>query len=366
MQACDFDELVNNSGYKAMIEYYQERLSGIEISLKDLRGIKSKVRNGCYYYNDNLESKQVIVKLNDDSEFFGLSPKQMQAMRVTNYDPDILNSHHNSDVHEYAIAEDVLEADVIINMPKCKTHRKAGVTASLKNMVGVCARKEYLPHHTNGAKLDDEIKRGDAYLSPTIFRRIEDFLLDWKNRFSQTRKKPLIAFVLQVFIRINNFLSHILSMGKDEKFSEGSWYGNTTISKTITDLNKIIFFANKKGDISSGKKRRYLIVADMIIAGDKEGPLLPNANPIGLIGVGENPVIFDEVIATIYRAKMDYMHTIKQARKTADSKYPLVQNEEIGVIVSNNSFWNNKTWKEISENALLDIRPTSGWKKAFK
>jgi hypothetical protein len=37
------------------------------------------------------------------------------------------------------IAKDVLEADIIINLPKLKMHKKAGVTNALKNFVGSMA-----------------------------------------------------------------------------------------------------------------------------------------------------------------------------------------------------------------------------------
>ena len=43
----------------------------------------------------------------------------------------------NGTVQEYCISEACLEADVIINLPKPKTHRKAGFTGALKNMIGV-------------------------------------------------------------------------------------------------------------------------------------------------------------------------------------------------------------------------------------
>ena len=103
----------------------------------------------------------------------------------------------------------------------------------------------------------------------------------------------------------------------------------------------------------------------MIIVGDKEGPLAPSAVSIGLIGVGENAVLFDEVIATLYGARMEYMHTINQARGTFNSKYPLVAENDVAEIVSNASKWNGKRWHEILNDEKLSVTPCSGWKKAF-
>jgi uncharacterized protein (DUF362 family) len=54
---------------------------------------------------------------------------------------------HHPGVHQYLVAKEVIEADIIINLPKLKTHRKAGVTCALKNLIGINGNKEYLPHH---------------------------------------------------------------------------------------------------------------------------------------------------------------------------------------------------------------------------
>lgn len=42
-------------------------------------------------------------------------------------------------------------ADVFINLPKMKVHKKTGVTLSLKNLVGINADKNWLPHYSGGS-----------------------------------------------------------------------------------------------------------------------------------------------------------------------------------------------------------------------
>ena len=64
--------------------------------------------------------------------------------RVTQYDPRKMFEHQRPGVHRYLIAKDVLDADLVINLPKLKTHKKAGITAALKNLVGH-QRKQGLP-----------------------------------------------------------------------------------------------------------------------------------------------------------------------------------------------------------------------------
>jgi len=73
--------------------------------------------------------------------------------------------------HEYLLSRSVMDADVIINLPKLKTHKKVGLTVSLKNLVGINGDKNYLPHFCIGTpdKGGDEFpdnKAGDKISKP--------------------------------------------------------------------------------------------------------------------------------------------------------------------------------------------------------
>jgi uncharacterized protein (DUF362 family) len=48
------------------------------------------------------------------------------------YHPDWLKRTHGLGKHQYLIARDVIEADVVINVPKLKTHKKACITGARK------------------------------------------------------------------------------------------------------------------------------------------------------------------------------------------------------------------------------------------
>ena len=85
------------------------------------------------------------------------------------YDTDEVNAHHHDDTHEYVVSRSALECDVFINLPKLKTHKKTGVTLSLKNMVGINGDKNYLPHFTQGTPADG----GDEYPDGTLGRTVE-------------------------------------------------------------------------------------------------------------------------------------------------------------------------------------------------
>lgn len=349
MQDCNFNILVQNSGYLELIEYYKSK--GIDICLVDFRELSSYVKNGIRYniINDHAHGK--VIDLKNNSEFASYNGQHLNDLRITNYDPNILNIHHCDGKHEYYISDYILNADVIINIPKPKTHRKAGVTISLKNMIGVNVRKEYLPHHCIGSLSEG----GDEYKKRNFFKRVEAKLYDRIN-IANADLKHLKVIALKIILKIN----HQFVKLDTDVYSEGSWYGNKTISKTISDVNKILMFADKDGNMKDEKQRNMLIIADMIIAGEKEGPLLPNKKEIGAIAIGVDPVAFDRVIATLMGMDIEKIPTLEQVRSMSN-KYNFY-NDFMPMINSNNKNWNNKKISEIGYENTWKFIPSEGWK----
>ena len=363
MQECKYDKLVEESGYLKMIEYLQDKLAktDITLSLVDFRELRSMVKDGIRYsvterYEYSGEGA-CVVNLGDDSEFAGLSDYAYENIRITNYDPALLKKHHNAKVNEYKVSREILSADVIINMPKPKVHRKGGVTIALKNLVGINCRKEYLPHHTNGSKEEG----GDEYLNKSWAKRMIDFFLDKRNYHMQTSQNYLKASLYQRLVILSRIIAHVT---RKDKFFEGSWYGNDTISRTLVDLNKILLYADKQGKMQPERQRKVLIVADMIISGEKEGPVAPSPKNVGMITMGEDPVCFDEVIATLMGAKLGYIHSVKRARNLK-GKYIITDKSSRPFLVSNIDEYNNKYLENLSSNSLLYYIPSSGWENAF-
>lgn len=355
MQECNFEKLIAESHFKELIEFYKSKTS-VKVSLIDFRDLHSYLRHGMNYSYLNAKTSGILVNLGKESEFNGADEYYFDHLRITNYDPAILKTHHNAEMHEYYVNQNILHADVIINMPKPKTHRKAGVTIALKNLVGMSARKEYLPHHTNGSKKEG----GDEYLYSSLLKRMKDKMLDKRNYYMQTKKAYLRAWELQQIIRALNLFIRITA--KDH-YVEGNWYGNDTISKTIIDLNKILFYADKEGHLCKEKQRKYFIVADMIISGEKEGPIMPSAKNVGIIAMGFNPVCFDEAIATLMGAKPDSIPTLSRARNIK-SINQLVGNER-PFLISNDVRWNQKNIEDLTEKDKLYFQPSEGWKEVF-
>lgn len=180
--------------------------------------------------------------------------------------------HHTEGRHEYSAPGTVLDADVVINLPKMKTHKKTAVTLSLKSVIGLTNEKYWLPHFTAG----DPSVGGDEYDRPQeLSDRVE-------NKLSRL---PLPGD--------NSLIARAPRVGGPPKVIDGSWEGNRTLWRTILDLNRILFFADKEGRLRDTPQRRYLTVVDGIVAGEGEGPLGATPVPAGLLVGGFDPSLVD-------------------------------------------------------------------------
>ncbi len=338
MQDCDFKKLIENSGYKKLIEFYLKH--DIDISLVDLRNVSTVTESGLRK-STILGNNGIVIDLGDKSKFTSFSHKKAKRLRITNYDPNDLLSHHNNTKHEYCIAAEALAADVIINIPKPKTHRKAGVTISQKNLIGINCSKEYLPHHTNGSVKSG----GDCYSKKNIFLCISNKFLDYRNVCFKHKRFAAAKFNSLLFRVFSKFGHKLLN----EKYSEGSWYGNDTIWRTIKDINYIIKYADKNGVIKDEVQRTQIIIADMVIAGEGEGPLLPSPHYLGTIGFCTNLEVFDKAAASIMGIDYNYIPSIKTSSASSVN------------IISNNNDWNKKDLNELLKTADSFIM-TEGWR----
>ena len=348
MQECVFSEILDK-GYNALISFYKGK--NVNIEIVDFRELTSYVKHGVHYTTLNENAKGKIIDLGRSSEFFTEKEEKLKKMRVTNYDPRILTNHHNAEKQEYYVSQYVLDADVIINMPKPKSHRKAGATIALKNCVGINTRKEFLPHHTMGSKENG----GDEYEKKSFIHEFRSKVLDSVN-IASAEMQYKKAKALRLLAR---GLSLLLKIEKTPN-SEGSWWGNDTISRTIADLNKLVFYADKDGILRNNKVRKMFIVADMIVSGEKEGPVAPSPKEVGMIAAGINPVSFDEAVSAVMGFDYEKLPSIVRSRNV-QGQYNIVENDERTYIISNDKRFDGNTPKVIDWSDSLQFEATSGW-----
>ena len=349
VQDCDFVKLLTRSGYGDLFSELQKKAtSQLKIDIEDLRdtvlyNVDGKQRQ-IKKTNPNYRSK--VIDLGNISKFTELD--YSKRYRITNYCANDVITHHNGKKNEYCVSDAMLQADVIINVPKPKTHRIAGYTAALKNMIGINTRKEYLPHHRKGAKE----KKGDEYIGTHK-------VLKWINSSGNDLKNWALSKNISFMIDICNYVCRDVGKkldkleNKRKKF--GMWYGNDTLWRTILDVNKIVYFANKQGKISSEEQRTILHFGDMVVCGEKEGPLQPSYKKVGGILFSDNPVSFDYCVVKIMGFDYKKLPTLSNALKYQE----LIKDNPNKIRLYSNEIKFNNLVDNIHNN--FKFIPATGW-----
>lgn len=352
VQACKFDEATRHMGLAEIKGLYKE--NGIDIEIIDFRQEMALM--------DSRGKICAIKKLSGDPRGYSridLNKESMhhevsdlyESFRVTNYDPARMKEHHNRQVHEYLIPNSVLQADFVINLPKPKTHRKAGMTGAMKNLVGINGSKDWLPHHKRGSISE----KGDEYLHKDLFKRINTYLQEKIDLYSIKGSKRAVT-CLRLLQMVNGIFRKVLAR---DDYREGSWWGNDTIWRTICDLNRLFIYADREGRMSDVPQRKCLSLLDMIISGEGEGPLRPSPKAAGIIMAGINPLALDTVAAAIMGFDYNKIPHIKRAYGIRT--YPICDFAPDDIKIHPDTL----KWKDLSsfryENSLK-YKPSSGWK----
>ncbi len=293
VQDCRMDVLLERSGYGELLGHLARRRTGqLEVEFADLRNTTLEKEGGRQRQREreDAEYRGRVVDLEGGSEFAGL--KMKRRFRITNYAAGDTVRHHSRGRNEYCVSEALLQADVVVNLPKPKTHRIAGYTAALKNMIGINTRKEYLPHHRKGAK----DRSGDEYLgSHRAWKWLNSTGNDIKN-WALRRRADALADAMNWACRLTGRKLDRLEEGR-MKF--GMWYGNDTIWRTILDVNRIVYYCDKEGRLCGERQRRVLHIGDMVVCGDQEGPMRPSYKKVGGVLFSDSPVEFDYCVARL-------------------------------------------------------------------
>jgi len=206
-----------------------------------------------------------------------------RAYRVLQYDPAGTARFHGPGRHNYRIAREALDADLIVSVPKLKTHAKVGVTGALKGCVGAIAEKDCLAHHRRG----DGAQGGDEFPSAHPLVRAASALGD--RVWARGPTTPAIRLG-RVVERALYTLSHRLGVP-----SGGSWPGNDTCWRMALDIARCLRFADRHGVLQATPQRRHVVLMDGVIGGEGNGPLRPRAVPSGCVFFADDPFAADVV-----------------------------------------------------------------------
>ena len=358
LQECDFEEVTRVNGVQSIVEFYREN-TDLNIEIVDFRRERAITRETKGGRNRVIVGKDTLPGDKRGYTAINLGKKSMldeiandyKKFRVTNYDPERMTEHQNLDVHEYLIPNSVLQADVVINLPKIKTHRKAGLTVCLKNLVGINGQKDWLPHHRAGSCEEG----GDEYLQRNLFHKFAVIVTEKIDTLSTRQYLEPVRLPLRI---LGKALFLAARMTEKEHIREGSWYGNDTVWRMVLDLNRILLYADKDGKLES-TKRKILHLADGIILGEGEGPLEPRAKPAGILVGGFDPVVIDTSIARLLG--LDYRKIPLLRRAWQVVEYPITDGVPEDVVIrSNNKEWDGKDLS--SEFEGVNAEPPRGWK----
>ena len=343
LQVCDLPKLLS-LGFNDVQAYY--RAQGRNFVFKDFRRTVTQRSAGRLDVVEQVkpESDYTMVDLGKKS-FLEEIASSSHRFRVTMYDPQKIIRTHRPGTHCYLVARDVLDADLVINVPKLKTHKKAGITASLKNLVGINGNKDYLPHHRKGG-VD---RGGDNYLKTTLPKRIAENILDFANRYlTYPRFYMWLARIAYKFL----FFDKIRGLPTD---IEGGWYGNDTVWRMCLDLNRLLFYADTQGSIHSSPQRNVLTIADGFIAGQGNGPLQSDPCNAGLVMASLNPVVHDFIAGIIMGLDPHKIPIICHAFDPSVLPLTTITEKDIFVV------WNGKSVPPDQIPNLAFI-PPDGWK----
>lgn len=345
----DFDEICVRTGLMQIEQ--QVRRSGIQCDVIDLRRDRWFQKGDVIYKRVSLPGDPAgytTVDLGNASEFSSYTLNG--HFYGADYDMEETARYHDGARHAYVLCRTILDADVVINLPKLKTHKKTGITISLKNMVGINGHRNCLPHFTVGTT--DE--GGDEFPSRNLRSKLE-------SRAIVGFKKSLVASGRQggPMARLVKRMGKKLFGDTNEVVRSGNWHGNDTVWRMVIDLNKVLFYFDGRGE-QRQEPLRYLTIADGIIAGEGNGPMAPEAVPAGLVVAGFNPVAVDTVCALLMGFDDGRIPLLGGAWAAAE--FPLAHFAREAVHCTSNVHEWNGGLVDLYQAPHLAMKPHFGWR----
>jgi len=216
-----FDRLVAATGILALVEHLAA-VHRVPVALEDL--------------NKASRETSPLVDLGAISE--------LRSVERVWYDAhgEVMQEGGDPGVGRYHIAPSVLEADVVICVPKAKVHCSGGVTLAMKNLLGIIPA--------------------------------------WDGPYEQAELKDC---------------AHTSDVDRAAG-ARGMYLDNDTIWRSMADLNRILLYADAWGVLHPERQRRYLAIVDGIVAAE-ESQYHPHPYPLNTVVIGTEPVTVDAVTA---------------------------------------------------------------------
>lgn len=347
---CNYEKALQVSQIGKLLEWYSQQ-TRVQIECFDLR-INKAYRTWLYGRWGRAKVEQDprgyrFVDLGEKSAFKDIDPSKLR-IAVASYKN--MYKHHSGGKHEYLFPKSFLESDVVISIPKLKTHRRTAITLALKNFMGVPSLKDTLPHFMIGSPEEG----GDQYIHPSLRKTICTKLHD------QIQTNPFIPIKF-VCAGTKYFVwnSHKIIPFKDDVY-EAMWYGNDTLWRTLQDLNKAVIYADKEGNLCDTPQRKLFVVMDGIIAGEKDGPLVPDPVAAGVLLAGCNAVTIDAVAATMMGFDIKKIPLIQKILDGRNDLLPLYTGTKDDIIIIEDD--SEYSLEELKKRHNLHFEAHPAWK----
>lgn len=332
-----------------MIERCSARWPDLKIELLDLRPEEWHAVEGVTVSKTELPGDpkgSTHVRLNEDSEFVNFHG--LGQLYGASYNMAETNERHRDTTHEYMLCRTPMDADVLINIPKLKCHKKVGLTCALKNMVGINSNKNWLPHHTEGTP----DQGGDQFPKATIKAKLEHSLMG-------KIKRALFGnhLLSKLFVPVKK-LGRMIFGDTQKVVRSGNWHGNDTCWRMVVDLNKCLFYFDGSGAPRT-KPLRYLAVVDGIIGGEGNGPMAPDPKACGVIVAGTNPLAVDSVCCALMGFDWRKLRMLVGAFNVL--RKPIAEFAHDDIRVVSNDASKAKVLSEYSKEDGFSFKPHFGW-----
>jgi uncharacterized protein (DUF362 family) len=346
-----FSVIAEKLGLYAMAERISANY-GIFIDILDLRNEEWTNKNGIITERKKLKGDPhgaIAFNLGSASLFYG--HKGEGKFYGADYDSLVVNEHHHGDRQEYLVCATPVLCDVFINLPKLKTHKKTGVTLSLKNLVGINADKNWLPHHTDGAPSSG----GDQFPNLSFKQKLEQVAV--RNVRKMALSLPVLGPKIAQYLRKAGTKAF---GGGDSVIRSGNWYGNDTTWRMVLDLNRCLLYGNPDGTLRTSNPKRYYTIIDGIVGMEGAGPMQGDPVESNVVIAGSDPVAADMVAARVMGFDWRKIPVIREAFNLKEYPITFASPEDV-FVESNVSEWTG-SFLDVESREFLNFEPHFGWK----
>ncbi len=169
---CNYAKLLQQTHLDEVCDFYRS-FGGPEVAHRDLRHYWSAKRHFASMTRPLPGDPEGVVHidLGQTSAFRG-KPNADRLYGAVYHRSETV-SCHSGGKQVYEVSGTILNADVVIMVPKLKVHKKVGVTLNAKGLVGIATNKNLIVHYTLGSPKEGGDQYPDGLLTPLEERLIK-------------------------------------------------------------------------------------------------------------------------------------------------------------------------------------------------